>query len=58
MSSCVLIPGQIVKEGLELLADDADHAALYSIIGHVDKEDEGWRLRKLVILLEKSKYHA
>lgn len=47
-----LVPGQVVEKGLEFLADNADHAALYGVVGHVDKEDEGWRLRELVVLFQ------
>ena len=43
-------PWQEVQQGLELLADDVDHAALDGVVGHVDEEDEGGRLRKLVVL--------
>lgn len=49
LSLCV--PGQIVEKSLQFLAYNADHAALHSIVGHVDEKDEGWRLRKLVVLL-------
>lgn len=44
------LPGQPVQERLEFLADDADHAALDGVVGHVNEENEGWRLRNLVVL--------
>lgn len=34
------VPGQVVQEGLEFLADNVDHAALHSVVGHIDEEDE------------------
>ena len=50
MRVCVFVPGQVVQQGLELLTDDVDHAALDGVVGHVDEEDEGGRLRELVVL--------
>lgn len=50
MCLCVSVPGQIVEESLEFLTDNVNHAALHSVVGHVDEENEGWRLRELVIL--------
>lgn len=53
-SNCFLFelsPGQVIQQCLQLLAYDSYHAILHSIVGHVNQEDEGWRLRKLVVLL-------
>lgn len=41
----------MVQQTLEFVADDVDHAALHSVVGHIDEEDEGWRLRGLVVLV-------
>lgn len=51
--SNVCLPGQMVQEGLELLTNDADHATLHSVVGDINEENEGWGLRKLIVLLER-----
>lgn len=43
-------PGQVIQQCLQLLANHSHHAALHGIVGHVNQEDECWRLRKLIVL--------
>ena len=55
---CVSVPGKVVQQGLELLTDDVDHAALDGVVGHVYQEDVRWRLRELVVLKSNTHTHT
>lgn len=45
-----LLPGQVLQQRLQLLADQFDQTAFHVAVGDVDHEDVGWRVRGLVVL--------
>lgn len=49
------LPGQPLQHGLQLFADEPHQPALDVGVGHVDHEDEGGRVGRLVLLQEADK---
>lgn len=45
-----LLPGQVLQQRLQLLANQFDQTAFNVAVGDVDHEDIGWRVRRLVVL--------
>lgn len=55
LSECVCVwfwcvPGQLLKQSLQLVAYQFDQATFNIGVGHIDHEDVGRRIRRFVVL--------
>lgn len=52
-SHLLCVPGQLVQQSLQLVTYQLDQSTFNVIIGHVNHEDVGRRIWKLVVLWKK-----